>query len=162
MSTVNLTTIKANLQAANIFLSDEVTLNNPSVMGYEKKFRWFWFATQLNTFIVAGDFDDEKITPMVIEKYLDISFELAKKNHTGWPRGLQSARAVIVILISSNITEEAKDYCRKLKSAKKWAAFTIPIVLDRQTNEVFRFEKKPVWGLIYYPYFTRLINKIIK
>jgi hypothetical protein len=51
------------------------------------------------------------------------SFKYASKNYTGWPRGLQSGVGVISIMLSTKIDEDAKDYCRELKSGKKWAGF---------------------------------------
>ena len=149
------------LQSKSIFFSDESILNKPTIIGYEKRFRWLWFATQLNTFIVATDFGKQKITKEILEKHLNDSFSYAKKNHKGWPRGFQSGRGVISMLISSDIDEEAKEYCQKLKSGKKWSAFTIPIIIDASNHQIYKFEKKPLWGAIYYPYFEKLIEEIL-
>ena len=117
-------------------------------------------STQLNTFIVATDFGDEEINVAMIEKHLSESFQYTKENYTGWPRGLQSGLGVISVLISSNITDEAKEYCVKLKSGKKWSAFTIPVIYDASINEVFQFQKNPIWGRIYYPHFKKLIDSL--
>lgn len=155
---MNLTTIKNSLEANKIYLSDEQVLERPTIVGYEKKFRWAWIATQLNTFIVATDFGEEEITVDLIEKHLSTGFALAKKNYTGWPRGLQSGMGVISILISTNIDAAAQEYCLKLKSGKKWAGFTIPVAVDSSSNTVYSFEKKPMWGRIYYPHFRKLID----
>lgn len=150
--------IKTALQEEQIFFSEESILDFPTVIGYEKKFKWSWFATQLNTFIVATDFGDKTITTEVIEKHLSESFHFAKQNYTGWPRGFQSALGVISILISSDISEEAKTYCRKLESGKKWAGFSIPVVFDSVEAAAFYFEKNPMWGRIYYPHFKNFIR----
>ena len=150
--------IKERLNEYSIYHSDESILNHQSVIGYEKKFKWSWFATQLNTFIVSTDFGNEEINKSLIESHLSESFKYTMQNYTGWPRGLQSAIGVISILISSNVTDEAKNYCVKLKSGKKWAGFTIPVVYDSTANELFAFEKNPMWGRIYYPHFKKLIN----
>ena len=155
---MNLESIKGKLRAASIFHSDAQVVHKPSIIGYEKKFRWAWMATQLNTFIVATDFGDQEVNIALIEEHLTKSFNYSKKNYKGWPRGLQSGLGVICILISSNITNEAKDYCLKLKSGKKWAGFSIPVVYDSGSNELHLFEKNPMWGRIYYPHFRKLIN----
>ncbi|MEO1051122.1 MAG: hypothetical protein AAFX87_10860 [Bacteroidota bacterium] len=157
---MNLTSIKKNLNETSFFHSEQDILNHSTVIGYEKKFKWSWIATQLNTFIVATDFGNEEVNKSLIEQHLTESFKFAKQNYTGWPRGLQSGLAVISILISTNVTDEAKDYCRKLKSGKKWAGFSIPVVYQSKTNEVFQFEHKPMWGAIYYPHFKSLINSL--
>lgn len=155
---MNIESIQNQLNKASIFHSNEKILNKETVIGYEKIFKWSWMATQLNTFIIATDFENEEINVQLIEKHLTESFNYCKQNYNGWPRGLQSAVGVVSILISNNITEEAKDYCLKLKSGKKWAGFSIPVIYNPDTKETFQFEKNPMWGYIYYPHFKELIN----
>ncbi len=157
---MNIESVKVKLKEANIFHSEGEILNNQSVIGYEKKFKWSWVATQLNTFIVITDLGDQEINKSIIEQHLSESFKFSKQNYKGWPRGLQSAVGVISVLISTNITEEAKEYCRKLKSGKKWAGFSIPVVYNSETKETFKFEKNPMWGAIYYPHFKKLIASL--
>ncbi|WBU88458.1 hypothetical protein [Cellulophaga omnivescoria] len=152
--------IKQKLIAQGIYHSDTTITNKPSVIGYEKKFKLAWMATQLNTFIVATDFKDEKITTGVINQHITEAFNFTKTNYTGWPRGLQSGIGVISILISTNVDEQAKEYCVKLKSGKKWAGFTIPVIYNPDTKEVHQFSKNPMWGRIYYPHFKKLINSL--
>ena len=157
---MNLNSIKEKLNSNSIFLKDEKILEKPSVIGYEKKFKWSWFAVQLNTFIVVSDFGNENITVASLEKHLSESFTFAKNNYTGWPRGFQSGMVIISILISNNITPEAKEYCKMLKSGKKWAALTIPVTINSSTNEVNYFETNPIWGRIFYPYLKNMILEI--
>jgi len=158
---MELTSIQTKLNSKSIFLSTDSILGKPTVIGYEKIFKWSWVATQLNTFIVVSDFGDELITKEIIEKHLAASFNYAKKNYKGWPRGLQSALAVVSIVISSTIDNESKDYCVKLKSGKKWAGFSIPVAVNSSTKEVYKFKSNPMWGRIYYPHFKKLINELV-
>lgn len=155
---MNLELIKNKLQSKSIYHSQEKILDKPSVIGYEKKFKWSWMATQLNTFIVASDFANEEINKALIEKHLKESFSYAQKNYKGWPRGFQSGLGVISILISDKIDEESKEYCLKLKSGKKWAGFAIPVVIDSGDKKVYSFDKNQMWGRIYYPHFKEIIN----
>lgn len=152
--------IKTQLENKGILLSDEDILDQPNVIGYEKKFKWKWFATQLNTFIIASDLGEQPLSVSVMEKHLAESFNYAKKNYKGWPRGFQSGLAVINILISKNIDIDLKEYCKKLKVGKKFAGFSIPVVIDSNTGEAFYFEKNPIVGGIYYPHFKRLIKEV--
>ena len=153
--------IKERLISKSIFFSEDKINYKPTVIGYDKKFKWRWMATQLNTFIIASDFGDEIIKEQTIEDFLTESFKYAKINYTGWPRGLQSALGVIAILISKNIDEGAINYCKKLKSGKKWAGFSIPVTINSSTNQAYFFEKNPFWGRIYYPYFKKMIEELI-
>jgi hypothetical protein len=66
---------------------------------------------------------------------------------------------VITILVSAHIEGGAIEYCRELKSGKKWAAFTVPVVIDSSTGQVHSFSRNPIWGRIYYPYFRELITR---
>ena len=158
---MNLAAIKNKLQSKSIFYSDAVLIEDmPSVIGYDKQFRWSWMATQLNTFFIASDCGNTPITIQFIEAHLKSAFAYTKSAYDGWPRGFQSAIGVVSIIISDNITEEAKTYCKKLQSGKKWAGFTIPVVIDCSTKEVFFFDKRPMWGMIYFPYFTEMIMKL--
>lgn len=153
--------IKTRLSNQSIYLKEGTIGNRRTVIGYEKKFRWAWMATQLNTFVVATDYGSENITVNIIEEHLNKSFEFAKINYTGWPRGFQSGLGVISILISENIDEVAKNYCTELKSGKKWAGFTIPVVVDAKPGKAFYFRKNPMWGRIYYPHFKKIIEGVL-
>lgn len=115
-------------------------------------------ATQLNTFIIVTDYKDKKVEE--IEYHLNNSFNYTKKHYAGWPRGLQSALGVVSILISSEVTPEAKEYCQALRSGKKWEGFTIPVVVNSSKNEVYKFLSSPMWGAIYYPNLKKLINNL--
>lgn len=157
-----LDSIKLALEGRNMYFSNDAIMGKPSMVGYEKKFRWAWMATQLNTFVVASDFGNEEVTVQTIETHLTEAFAYAKKNYKGWPRGLQSGMGVISIIISTNLSESAKEYCHKLSSGKKWAGFTIPVVINGSTGEVHSFDKKPMWGAIYYPHFRTMINDLTK
>ena len=157
---MNIESIKEELNKNSIFHSEDKMLDKPTVIGYEKQFRWSWMATQLNTFIVSTDFGNEEINISLIESHLTESFKYAKQNYKGWPRGLESGLGVICVLISNKVDEESKEYCRKLKSGKKWSGFSIPVVYNSETNEIFHFEKNPMWGRIYYPHFKELIIEI--
>lgn len=158
---MNLETIKSKLKTQSILFSEDAIGHCPTVIGYEKKFRWSWMATQLNTFIVASDLGERTISTGIIERHLMDSFEYAQKHYSGWPRGLQSGIGVISILISSDVDESSRAYCRMLKSDKKWAGFSIPVAVDTSKREVYFFDHYPMWGRIYYPHFKKLIQKTV-
>ena len=158
----SLDSAKKNMEGKNIFFSNDSILGKPSVIGYEKKFRWAWMATQLNTFICVSDFDGHEVNNKVMEEYLNESYDYAKKHYSGWPKGLQSGLGVISIIISSNLGNDVIEYCHKLSSGKKWAGFTIPVVIDANNGKVHSFDKNPMWGRIYYPHFRAMIDELTK
>ena len=154
---MDLSAVKQKLEELHIFHSEITFLDHPTVVGYDKKFKWSWMATQLNTFFLISNFKDQEINIDLLEQHLAQAFDFAKKHYKGWPRGLQSGLGVISVLHSTAITSEAKTYCRKLMSGKKWAGFAIPVVVDSNSKEPYYFEKKPMWGAIYFPYFKKMI-----
>jgi hypothetical protein len=158
---MDLPALKQRLESNKIYYSEDTFLGNPGIIGYDKKFKWRWLATQLNTFVIAIDYGDQPISVETLESALDVSFAYAKKHYNGWPRGIQSGIAVITLLISSNIDTKSIAYCQQLKSGKKWAGFTIPVTIDSTDQQAYFFSQYPIWGRIYYPYFKDLISKLI-
>ena len=157
-----LNSIKERLENQSIFYSEDTILNKPTVIGYEKKFRWAWLATQLNTFIVATDLGNETITPELIKAHLKEAFTYAKKNYTGWPRGFQSGLGVISVLVSTDIDSKAQAFCEQLSSGKKWAGFAIPVCIHATSGKVYSFKEPSIWGMIYFPHFRKLIEHNLK
>jgi hypothetical protein len=101
------------LKNENIYFRHN-TINGISYsIGYIKKFKWSWFATQLNTFVIIGKTND-KIDKQAIEAFSKSCFEFSLKNHKGWPRGLQAGVGSITILQGSNIDNDAIAFCEKL------------------------------------------------
>jgi hypothetical protein len=152
--------IKERLNEKSILFSEDGFADRPTVVGYDKVFKWRWMATQMNTFIVVADFGNEIVSPMTFAKLFHQSFGYAKLNYSGWPRGVQSSMAVIAVIISTNIDSDAVDYCKELKVRKSWAGFSVPVAIDASTDQVHVFNKNPLRGIIYYPYFKRLIAEI--
>jgi len=129
-------------------------------IAYVKKFRWRWFAVQLNTFIIIGS-TNERIDKNRIEEFSTACYKYAIKNNKGWPRGLQSAIVSISILKGNNIDDSAVKFCTVLNK-KHWSAFEIPVLLNSSSNVAFRFKENPNWGFLYFPYFAKLVDETIE
>jgi len=157
---MDLPLIRQRLEEKKIFFSEDSIRDHPTVIGYDKRFRWRWIATQLNTFIVAIDFGAENPDVSQMERCLEDSFTYAKEHYQGWPRGLQSVMGAIVILLSSQLDEGLISYCRELNVGKTWAGFAVPVCVNSDSNEFHHFEKNPIWGRIYYPFFRELIRDL--
>ena len=157
---MTLADLHAALAAQSIPVTDATHLGRASVIGYDKRFRWRWMATQLNTFVICTDYGDEAVAPAHLAEHAYRGFDYAREHYAGWPRGLQSGLAVMSVLLTTDVTPEASRYCRQLKAEKKWAGFAVPVCVDAGTDEVHAFEKAPLWGRVYYPYFGRLIASL--
>lgn len=142
----------------NIYFGNTTLSGIDCTVGYIKKFRWRWMATQLNTFVFIGH-TDLYITKELIDGFSIACFEYAKKNNKGWPRGLQAAVGSIAILQSNTVNDEAKAYAQGFLR-KHWSAFEIPVILDMREKKMYRFASNPMWGAIYFPYFAKTITDI--
>ena len=146
------------LKQDNLFIENTTINGIPCSVGYDKQFRWSWMATQLNTFVIIGT-TDQPVDKALIEKFSEGCYEYSIKNNKGWPRGLQAGVGSIAILMGNNVDEAARVFCEK-PSKKHWSAFEIPVIYDTQNKKVIQYLKKPIWGTIYFPYFTELIAAI--
>jgi hypothetical protein len=125
---------------------------------YVKRFRFKWFATQLNTYIFVREQDE--VTKKEIEDFSDECFKYASKLKNGWPRGLQAGFGSIAILKSQLIHQDAIDYCKTF-SKKHWAAFEIPVVCDSSSKKYYKNNDKKLWGAVYYSFLRDLIKQTL-
>jgi len=146
------------LKNQNIYFGQDNINGIPCSIGYIKKFKWSWVATQLNTFVIIGKTND-KIDKQIIEAFSKSCFEYSLKNNKGWPRGLQAGVGSIAILQGSIIGDDAKSFCEKV-SKKHWSAFEISVLYNIVEKKTVRFIKKPIFGAIYFPFFTTTIDSI--
>ena len=147
------------LKEEGIYLGQDTLGEIPCTIGYIKKFKWSWFATQLNTFIIIGN-TNEPIDKTVIENFSKMCFEYSLQNNKGWPRGFQSVVGSICILQGNTIDKDAKEFCENL-SLKHWSAFEIPMLYDLAKRQGIRYNKNPIWGVLFFEYFTERIDRII-
>jgi len=146
------------LKKDNLFIENTTINGIECSVGYEKQFRWSWLATQLNTFVFIGS-TNQPINKDLIERFSNGCYEYSIKNNKGWPRGLQSGVGSIAILKGNTIDQDAYAFCEK-PSKKHWSAFEIPVIYDNTNNKEIKYLKRPVWGTIYFPYFTELIATV--
>ena len=148
------------LKSENIFFKNDLIGDIPCAIGYIKKFRWSWIATQMNTFVIIGS-TTATIDREAIETFSKNCYGYSLKNNMGWPRGWQAGVASIAILAGENIEPPAIEFCETI-SKKHWSAFEIPIIHNVLENKTYRFIKNPVWGRIYFPYLATLIDNVTK
>jgi len=149
---------KSLLETEGIYFGEETITGIPCQIGYIKKFKWSWIATQLNVFVIVGRID-KNADRKTMEDFSSACLQYAIKHHKGWPRGFQSAVGSIAILQAPGADEETLNFCSKL-SKKHWSAFEIPVFYDTTRKEVIRFLKNPAWGAIYMPFFKNTIDTI--
>ena len=68
----------------------------------------------------------------------------------------------MLLLDGTDVTQQAREYCIQLKTGKKWAGFSIPLAKSTSDGERYCFAQKPVWGRIYFNYFEKLAQDILR
>ena len=149
---------KSILKDSNIYFGEETIAGIPCSVGYIRKFKWSWFATQLNMFIFIGNTND-RIDKVVIENFSKCCYEYSLKNNQGWPRGLQSGVGSISILQGKSIENDAIEFCETL-TKKHWSAFEIPVLYDINHSLGIRFKQNPMWGTMFLKFFAETIDSI--
>lgn len=128
-------------------------------VGYIKKFRWKWMATQMNLFVIIGE-TDQVVDKKMIENFSKNCFDFALKNNKGWPRGLQAVIGSVAVLKGSQFTSDATSYCRSI-TKNHWSAFEIPVLYHTEVKKHIRYTNTPLWGAIFFSYFSITIDSIM-
>ena len=144
------------------FITEGFTVENLKVNNYDfivatkKQFKWRSHPNQLNIFVVVGATD--KITREVIEEYSKRSMDFALEQNEGLPTETQSGVVSFALLSSFDIDTEAKQWIQN-RPDKRFVPFEMPIISDLKNNEVYYYEKNPIWGAIYHEFFKDFIKK---
>ncbi|MFW9910410.1 MAG: hypothetical protein ACFFEF_17780 [Candidatus Thorarchaeota archaeon] len=112
-----------------------------------QEFKWSWMATKMHFFGIYGV--SGEVTKADIERFSAEAFQFAHSNYTGIGRGLQSGFGSLSALITTNATQEAKNWVANF-TKKHFASFEVPVLVDLSTLELVYCRKKPLWGRIYY------------
>jgi hypothetical protein len=146
------------LKSQGIFLQSAEINGFPVAIGYIKEFRWSWIGTQLNTFLFIADCTKD-VDRLVIEKYSATCLQYALKNNKGWPRGFQSGVGSIAVLRGNRIKNDAIEHCQNVIK-KHWSAFEVAVVYNQEEKRLVKYKKQPIWGRLYFPYFSNIIDKL--
>ena len=129
-------------------------------IGYIKKFKWRWMATQMNLFIFIGK-SNKKIDARFLEEFSNDCLKYSMEHSRGWPRGIQSGIISIAILKGESVDDEGIAYCEQTPKMK-WAALEIPVIYNQKEKKTIKFKSTPLWGLIYFPFINKTIDKVTK
>jgi hypothetical protein len=117
-------------------------------------------ATQMNLFIFIGN-SNKKIDARLLEKFSNDCLKYSMEHSRGWPRGIQSGIISIAILKGESVDDEGIAYCEQTPKMK-WAALEIPVIYDQKEKKTTKFKSTPLWGLIYFPFINKTIDKVTK
>ncbi|MGJ1434203.1 hypothetical protein ACR79M_21285 [Sphingobacterium spiritivorum] len=146
------------LKEEQMYFAKEIICNIPCHIGYVKRFRWRWMATQLNTFVFIAEVNGT-MTQLMMRSFAKACYDYAIHNNKGWPRGLQSGVGAIAILVGDEITQDGAAYCMADPNAH-FSAFEVPVAYLKKYKQPVHFRGTQIWGAIYYPYFSEIIRRI--
>lgn len=121
---------------------------------YEEKFEAKWLATKLKQFVFVSQADC--ISMEMMKEYSTNCFNYALNEYKGLPRGFQNGIVSYNILASNNVEDAAIAFAVS-RPQKHFAAFEIPILIDLAKQEIYYYQKTPMWGAIYYKHIKEYI-----
>jgi hypothetical protein len=117
----------------------------PAVVGYRAQFKLKWFATKLHAFTVVVPVPAATLD--VLTDATQQSLDYAKQTK-GKLRGFQTGVAALPVLVSSEVSPDARATVES-RPSKKFAAQTLPAIVDLSSGQIHRYEGRLVWGGIY-------------
>lgn len=137
--------------------AEDIAINQLNAkMFYEEKFEMKWIATKLKMFSFVTY--SPHITAQEISHYSNACIAHALSIYKGLPRGFQNGVASFNVMVSEKVDSEAAAFA-KSRPKKHFAAMQMSVVYDLSNNEIFYYEKTPLWGAIYYKHFREYIEK---
>ncbi len=173
---MNLNSLRNVLAEKFTLVRETKVLEHPTLVGYDKKLRWFPLSV-LHTNIVVTDFGEEEITLERFVEHLRETTDFIRKEKSGYT-------GLISILISSQVSKDYKRYCNDLKLPRKLktfpnlqspvsyanseifpeyvkaSLFLVPAVIDTYSKEFTWFKKKPWVGRVHYSRFEKILNTL--
>jgi hypothetical protein len=135
----------SNLKADGNVVTAVDLPSGPVTVGYKGEFRWSWFATKLNLFVVVTT--RPEATAHNVSTLISEAINYAKQTK-GRLRGLQTGVAVMPILASASVSPEAMDLI-KSRPSRGFAAIAMPAIVDLSTDEANYYEGRLVLGAVY-------------
>jgi hypothetical protein len=117
----------------------------PSLAGYQSKFRLQWVATKLHLFTVV--IPVASVTPDLLAVAEEQCVEYAKRTK-GRLRGFQVGVAALPVLVSAAVAPDAAAAARE-RPKKRFAAITLPAVVDLAAGALHFYDGRLVWGAVY-------------
>jgi hypothetical protein len=125
------------------------------IIATKKEFKSKSLANDVNVFAVVGGSD--KISKEIIEDYSKRSMAYALEQNEGLPSEVQSGVVSFALLTSFEIDDEAREWVED-RPDQNFTPFEMPIITDLKKNEVYYYDKTPVWGEIYNDFFKDFIK----
>lgn len=119
---------------------------------------------ELSKFGMAENFftfsEIPNLTREILVQYSTTAFKFANSNKSSsLPNGLFVATFCYAVAITANIDVQLTQYVKDTSPIKHWSAFEMPIVYDLTSENLFYFEKTPLWGAAYYNGFRKEIQR---
>ena len=129
----------------------------PAHVARRAVFRWSWLATRLHVFVVALDRTVADVANA--QRLAESAVEYALANKTGLPRGFQTGVVSVAVLATDGIEPDLRAWARK-GPRPRFAAFSLPVVLDLETGESVVPLQRGFRGIVYASFLQRLVDRV--
>lgn len=155
----SLDSLESGLQDKGIAVAREQLLGRPAVVARWKKFRWRWFATELNLVLMACPFSSSDASTEGLDRFLTTAREYAVAHRQRRPLGLQTGVAVIAVAVGSGLGGDASEWASR-PHGSKLAVVAYPVSFDLRTGTTTRPDRM-VLGGIYLPYLRHFVDTVV-
>jgi hypothetical protein len=114
--------------------------------------------TQMKNSAVIGFAD--AVTKESMERFTEDAFKHTLETTNGLPRGMQTGVSCFAVLVSGDVSEDAKKWVQE-KPKASFAAFRMPVIVDLSSGQTLYYRKTPIWGFAYYRGFRSFIEKYL-
>lgn len=150
--------LKQKLNSLYIPTTESQIDHYPTIIGLHQRRRIIWMGIQMNVIIMATDFGDKNVTVNMMQRHLAQTEAEAGKILLG-PM-FHSGVAVISILMSSQISDEAMQYVEKVRQKQTSRIMPMSVLINSKDGTFKTFKTFPLFGIAYYPVFRKMINKM--
>ncbi len=152
----NLPKIKDIYNKSNLFYK-EANIKNLDCVIVKRTETIFFGCLEYVTFITIGE-SSQIITKEIIRDFSNACFESARINYDGRGLGRNSGVISISVLLGSNVSQTAKEFCKR-GSERHWASRQIHIIYDQSNNEFYNYSGWQIWGGAIIPYYRKLSSE---
>jgi len=154
-------TVRRRLTSADFVVTDAVSFGGGTFKMIARQTRFelakFGFT---ETFFIFAEFDS--LNPQVLWTFSSEAFQCAKAiRKIGLPCGLCESVVCFPIAIARLIDDATRSAVQNETPPKHYAAMEIPVVYDSTHRKLYRFEKTPMWGALYYKGFRATIDRFL-
>jgi hypothetical protein len=131
-----------------------------AVTGTRSDFRWRWFASHLDTSVVAASFAPGEQARESLDAFLSAASSWAVGHRGRHMFGVQSGTAVVAVAVLAGRGEQAERWATE-PHGQRFAAIAYPVAVDLEGREVITL-RHMVLGRIFAGFLREVVREVIE